>query len=128
MSLDFYLEADDALTVELLGQALEEAGACEVIIAEGALEAVFSSGLTVASPRMTSHSEIYAEEAKGLDFRVAMRCNIRIKGPEPEGQSSLGDLDKIAHFVAERCSCHFLISFQFEQTKYWRDAVGLHRG
>lgn len=126
MSLDLYLEADNALTVQILGRALEEAGACEVIIADGALEAAFTSGLTVACPCVTSDSAIYAENTKGIDFPVAMRCNIRIKGPEPEGHSAMGDLEKIAQSVVRACSCYFLISFQFEQTLFWRNADGLH--
>ncbi len=37
------------------------------------------------------------------------------------------DLDKIAQSISQSCSAFFLISFQFEQTLYWRDATGLHR-
>ncbi|NWB99551.1 hypothetical protein HX882_27055 [Pseudomonas gingeri] len=127
MSLDLCLEADNALTVPTLGRALEKAGASEVIITDGALEAFFISGLTVRTPGMTTDSAIYAEDTKGIDLRVAIRCNIRIKGPEPEGQSVMGDLDKIAQSIAQVCSSHFLISFQYEETLYWRDATGLRR-
>jgi len=128
VSLDLSLEADDALTIPTLGRALEKAGASEVIIADGALEAIFISGLAVWTPGAITDSAIHAEDTKGMDLRVALRCNIRIKGPEPEGHSSLDDLDKIAQSIAQMCSAHFLISFQYEQTLYWRNAAGLHRG
>ncbi len=128
MSLDLCLEADDALTVPTLGRALEKAGAREVIITDGALEAAFMSGLTVRILGATTDSAIHAEDTKGIDLRVALRCNIRIKGPEPEGHSSMDDLDKIAQSIAQMCSAHFLISFQYEETLYWRNAAGLHRG
>ncbi|KIH84121.1 hypothetical protein UCMB321_2121 [Pseudomonas batumici] len=39
----------------------------------------------------------------------------------------MDDLDKIAQSIAQMCSAHFLISFQYEQTLYWRNATGLHR-
>lgn len=127
MSLDLYLEADNALTSATLGEALENAGALEVDMVDGGLEAAFISGLTLTANGATTDSTIYAEDTKGIDFRVAMRCSIRIKGPEPEGQSAMEDLCKIAESIAQTCSSLFLITFQFEETLYWRDVAGLHR-
>lgn len=127
MSLDLCLEADSALTAPILGKALNNAGAWEIIVAGDRLEATFISGLTLSTDGVTTDSRIYAENTKGIDFRVAMRCSIRIKGPEPEGQSAMEDLDKIAQSIAQMCSSLFLISFQLEETLYWRDAAGLHR-
>ncbi|MET0845119.1 MAG: hypothetical protein ABWY46_02890 [Pseudomonas sp.] len=127
MSLDLYLEADNALTAPILGQALENAGASEVTMAYGGVKAVFLSGLTLTADGAATDPAIYAENKNGIDFLVAMRCSIRIKGPEPEGQSTMEDLDKIARSIAQACSSHFLITFQLEETLYWRDETGLHR-
>lgn len=85
MSLDLYLEADNALTAPILGRALKNAGALEVYRVDGGLEADFISGLTLTADGATTDSTIYAEDRKGINFNVAMRCSIRIKGPEPEG-------------------------------------------
>ncbi|WP_024643674.1 hypothetical protein [Pseudomonas syringae] len=126
MSLDLYLEADNVLTAPAFEQALKNAGAWEVNTLDGGLEAVFISGLTLTANGVTTDSTIYAEDTKGIDFRVAMRCNIRIKGPEPDGHSAMEDLRKIAESIAEMCSSLFLITFQFEETLYWRDVTGLH--
>jgi len=106
---------------------LETAGALEVNMVNGGLEAAFMSGLTLTADGATTDSTIYAEDTKGIDFRVALRCNIRIKGPEPEGQSAMEDLDKIAEAIAQTSSSLFLITFQFEEILYWRDVTGLHR-
>lgn len=127
MSLDLYLEADNVLTAPAFEQALKNAGALEVNTLDGGLEAVFISGLTLTANGVTIDSTIYAEDTKGIDFRFAMRCNIRIKGPEPEGHSAMEDLNKIAESIAEMCSSLFLITFQFEKTLCWRDVTGLHR-
>lgn len=94
MSLDLYLEADNALTTLALGQALENAGAMEVNMVDGGLEAAFISGLTLTAHGATTDSTIDAEDTKGIAFRVSMRCSIRINGPEPEGQSAMQDLEK----------------------------------
>jgi len=69
---------------------------------------------------------LYAEDKKGLDFKVSMCCCIRIKGPEPEGESSMSELEKIAESIADVCSSYFILSFQYESTLFWRDALGLH--
>jgi hypothetical protein len=127
MSLDLYLEADNALTAPTLRKALNDADACEINVVGDSLEATFISGLTLSTDGVITDSTIYSEDTKGIDFRVAMRCTIRIKGPEPEGQSAMDDLDKIAQSIAQTCSSLFLISFQLEETLYWRDTAGLHR-
>lgn len=125
VSLDLYLEADDVLTVAVPERALEMAGADEINTDGQAIEALFESGLTF-STSASNDQAIYAEETKGATFLVALRCYIRIKGPAPEGSSPLDDLERIARSIAEVCLSHFLISFQFEQTLYWRDENGLH--
>lgn len=127
LSLDLYLEADNALTVPTLAQALKNAGVCEMKVVGDSLQASFNSGLKVTTDGEVADSAIYAEDTKGMCFQVSVRCNIRIKGPEPEGYSSMEELDQIAQSIAQVCSSHFLISFQFEETLYWRDAMGLHR-
>jgi hypothetical protein len=127
MSLDLCLEADSTLTISVLKCAVENAGAWEVEVAGNGLSAVFASGLRLNGGDVTDDSTIYAENTKGLDFPVALRCTIRLKGPEPEGESSMEDVEKIAQSISQSCSAFFLISFQFEETLYWRDATGLHR-
>lgn len=127
MSLDLYLEADKELTVPILELALEKAGAFEVYRLDGVLKADFISGLALTVDGATTDPTVYAEDRKGTNFHVAIRCSLRIKGPEPEGQSSMEDLDKVATFIAQSCSSLFLITFQFEETLYWRDKTGLHR-
>jgi len=127
VSLDLYLEADKGLTVPILGHALENAGALEVFSVNGALVAHLISGVTLTANRELTDVAIYAEDRKGMDFRVAMRCSVRIKGPEPECHSSMEDLDKIAKSIARACSSLFLVTFQFQELLYWRDATGLHR-
>ncbi|MCP6693645.1 hypothetical protein [Pseudomonas donghuensis] len=126
MSLDLYLEADKALTMFTLRQAMEHAGAFQINMAECGLDAAFSSGVRLTGDGAVTDPAIYAEDTKGIDFQVAMRCSIRIKGPEPDGQSAMQDLNKIAESIAQTCASLFLITFQFEETLYWRDATGLH--
>ena len=127
MSLDLFLEADSALTISTLSKALENAGAWEVEVTGNGLYAEFTSGLKLSTNHVLDDPTINAENTVGIDFPVAVRCAIRIKGPEPEGESAMEDLDKIAKSISQSCSAFFLISFQFEQTLYWRDATGLHR-
>ncbi|UUQ64391.1 hypothetical protein NLK61_24765 [Pseudomonas fuscovaginae UPB0736] len=126
MSLEFFLEADSGLTLPILEQVLIKAGAEEIWWEEGLLKAYFTSGISVCAEERSKDFTIYAEDAKGMDFRVAVFCNFRMKGPEPEGYSSMDDLDKVAQGIAQACSAFFVISFQFETTMYWRDAAGLH--
>jgi hypothetical protein len=127
MSLDLCLEADSTLTILTLSNALENAGARKVEVTEDGLYAEFSSGLKLSTDDAFGDPTIYAENTMGIDFPVAVRCTIRIKGPEPEGESAMEDLEKVAQSISQSCSAFFLVSFQFEQTMYWRDATGLHR-
>ncbi|MDD0967785.1 MULTISPECIES: hypothetical protein [Pseudomonas] len=127
MSIDLCLEADSALTIAALKSILENAGVQEIQVAGNELFAMFTSGLRVIGGDVMDDPAIYAENTKGLDFPVALRCTIRMKGPDPEGESAMDDLDKLAQSIAQTCSCCFLISFQFEHTMYWRDETGLHR-
>ncbi|WLH76955.1 hypothetical protein PSH81_14440 [Pseudomonas sp. FP2335] len=127
MSLDLCLEADSTLTISTLSKALAQAGALEIEVSENGLYAEFTSGLKLSTHGVRDDPTIYAEHKMGIDFPVAVRCTIRIKGPEPEGESAMEDLDKLAQSIFQSCSALFLISFQFEQTLYWRDATGLYR-
>lgn len=127
MGLDVYIEADSALTMSKLEQALSVAGANEGKVTDDVLEAVFLSGLTLHAERSVNDSRMYTEDTKGLVIDVARRCSIRMKGPEPDGHSQLADLDRLAHAITQVCPSMFVISFQFEKTLYWRDKAGLHR-
>ncbi|QXH55102.1 hypothetical protein [Pseudomonas maumuensis] len=126
MSLDLFLEADAALDPAALANALQEAGAIEVTRTNDSLQAYFASWLTLTADLVITDHTLYAEETKALDFRVATRCSIRIKGPGPQEHSPMADLDRIANAIA-RTGSRFVISFQFERTLYWQDAEGLHR-
>ncbi|WP_248920751.1 hypothetical protein [Pseudomonas entomophila] len=125
MSLDLFLEADAALDASTLANALKEAGAIELTHSIDNLEACFASWLSLTADFDITDHALYAEDTKGLDFQVATRCSIRIKGPGPQAHSPMADLDKIANAIA-RAGSRFLISFQFERTLYWQDAEGLH--
>ncbi|MGX1172250.1 hypothetical protein [Pseudomonas sp. R151218B TE3479] len=102
MSFDLHIEADSVLTVPMLSMALMKAGAIEVDNLNGALEAVFASGLRLIAEDETTDFTIYAEDKKGLEFKVGLRCSIRIKGPEPEGQSSMSELEKSLSLLLKR--------------------------
>lgn len=127
MGLDVYIEADNALTMLILEQALFMAGAREVNVTDRMLEAVFVSGLTLHAEQAVADSRMYAADTKGMTFNVATRCWSRMKGPEPDGHSQLGDLDRLAQSITQVCPSLFVMSFQFETTLYWRDKAGLHR-
>ncbi|MGY3018337.1 hypothetical protein ACVWZ5_003895 [Pseudomonas sp. TE6283] len=126
MSIDLFLEADAALDAAALADALQEAGAIEVTRTSDSLQAYFASWLTLTADFVITDPALYAEDTKGLDFSVATRCGIRIKGPGPQEHSPMADLETIAKTIA-RTGSRFVISFQFEQTLYWQDAEGLHR-
>jgi hypothetical protein len=111
MSLDLCLEADSTLTISTLSRALENAGAWEIEIAGNELYAEFASGLKLRTDGVMDDPTIYAENTMGIDFPVAVRCNIRIKGAEPESESVMQGLDKIAQCLSQSCSAFFLISF-----------------
>lgn len=127
MSLDVYIEADNALTMSALEQAVSIAGACELNVTDKQLEAAFASGLRLHAEHSVADSTMYAEDTKGMVFDVARLCCLRIKGPEPDGHSQLGDLDRLAQSITQVCPARFVISFQFETTLYWRNEAGLHR-
>ena len=127
MGLDVHIEADNALTISTLGQAVSMAGACEIKLTDNILEAVFASGLTLQAEHPVADSRLYVEDTKGMAFDVATRCSIRLKSPEPDGHSQLDDFDRLARSITQVCPSQFLISFQFEKILYWRDKTGLHR-
>ncbi|MFK8399675.1 hypothetical protein M2D07_014305 [Pseudomonas sp. BGr12] len=126
MGLDLHIEADDRLTTVALCTALERSGAIEIDCVRDTVEAHFASGMRLSADAEDTDFNLYAEDKKGLDFKVSMCCCIRIKGPEPEGESSMSELEKIAESIADVCSSYFILSFQYESTLFWRDALGLH--
>lgn len=127
MGLDFHIEAEDGLTAVALSIALERSGAIEIDCVKDTVEAHFASGMRLSADVEDTDFTLCAEDKKGLDFKVNLRCYIRIKGPEPEGESSMSELVKIAESIAGVCSSYFILSFQYENTLFWRDAQGLHR-
>ncbi|AGE24162.1 hypothetical protein H045_00430 [Pseudomonas poae RE*1-1-14] len=115
MSLDLCLEADSTLTISTLSKAVANAGAWEIEVAGNGLYAEFTSGLKLSTNDVLDAPTIYAENTMGIDFPVAVRCTIRIKGPEPEGESAMEDLNKIARSTdkdKQRLSSIALISIQ----------------
>lgn len=60
-----------------------------------------------------------------MTFPVAIRCYIRIKGPEPEGFSAFVDLERFVKNLATKTDANFLVSFQYESVLYWRNIDGL---
>lgn len=127
MGLDLHIEANDGLTAVALNIALERSGALKLDCVADTVEAHFASGMQLSAVAEYTDFTLYAEDKKGLDFKVSMRCYIRIGGPEPEGESSMRELEKIAESIADVCSVYFILSFQYENTLFWRDALGLHR-
>lgn len=127
MGLDLHIEADDGLTAVALSSALERSGAIEIDRVKDTVEAHFASGMRLSADAEKTDFTLYVEDKKGLDFKVSMRYYIRIRGSEPEGKSSMSELEKIAESIAEVCSSYFILSFQYENTLFWRDALGLHR-
>lgn len=126
MSLELHLEADERLTTALLGRLLEGLAGAEMAPASGGLQATFPSGLSLDNEDSNLEPEIRAEDRKGCDFAVGLRCYLRIKGPEPEGHSALDDLRRLLDSIAQNSEALFILSFQYESTLYWRDADGLH--
>ncbi|BAQ75896.1 uncharacterized protein POS17_4202 [Pseudomonas sp. Os17] len=125
MSLDLHLEADQCLTSALLGRLLQGFPGTEVHYLPGAVQAWFPSGLSLQSEDSNLEPEIRAEDRKGCDFAVGLRCHLRIKGPEPEDHRSLDDIRRLLETIAQHCEARFILSFQYESTLYWRDAGGL---
>ncbi|MGC5702158.1 hypothetical protein J4P02_18335 [Pseudomonas sp. NFXW11] len=126
MSLDLHLEADQHLTTALLGRLLENLPRTEQANVPGGIQATFPSGLSLRCEDSQLQPEIYAEDRKGCDFSVGLRCYLRIKGPEPEGHSALDEIRWLLENIAQSCEALFILSFQYEATLYWRDANGLH--
>lgn len=126
MSIDMFLEADAALTLTLLEQALGLAGAEGISTTAHGLQAWFRSGLGVSADDDDPDARIYAENRHGLDFSVALRASLRIKGTEPEGESMLLDLQRIAQAITDTSAAQFLITLHYESGWCWRDAAGLH--
>nr|BFD43341.1 hypothetical protein FFPRI1PSEUD_48400 [Pseudomonas sp. FFPRI_1] len=126
MSLDLHLEADKHLTTTLLGHLLQGFPGAKQAPVPGGLQATFTSGLSLYSEEAGLEPEIRAEDRKGCDFAVGLRCYLRIKGPEPEGHSCLEDIRRLLETIVQHCETMFILSFQYESTLYWRDADGLH--
>ena len=126
MSLDLHLEADQRLTTALLGRLLESLPGTEQTLVPGGIEVIFASGMRMRSDDSDLAPEIRAEDRKGCDFSVGLRCHLRIKGPEAEGHSSLEEIRCLLETIAASCEAMFILSFQYESTLYWRDAAGLH--
>jgi hypothetical protein len=126
MSLDIHLEADERLSIAAISTTLSELGALDKNSDPKAAQGFFDSGLSVSATCELDDHTLYAEDAKGMNFPVAIRCYIRIKGPEPEGFSALGDLERFVKLIATKTDAHFVISFQYEYALYWKNNDGLH--
>lgn len=126
MGLDIYLEAEDSLTISKLEQAATMAGASEVTLEGNELSALFESGLTLWTVDKPGDRRLCAEDTKGLAFSVGRLCHLRIKGPALGETCPFSEIDSLARSIAQVCPAPFVISFQFEQTLYWRDRSGLH--
>ncbi|NBF05882.1 hypothetical protein GV819_26660 [Pseudomonas sp. Fl5BN2] len=125
--MDLHLEADRHLDSALLRQAIEHCnGTLEADPANG-IEARFPSGMTLSCKDSSGDNQIYAEDRKGCSFAVGLRCYLRIKGPEPDGHSSLDEIQRLLSQIADTCEARFILSFQYESTLYWRDAQGLQQ-
>jgi len=111
MSLDIYLEADARLSITAISTTLRELGAMDANSDSRAAQGFFVSGLSVSATCELDDHTLYAEGAKGMNFPVAIRCYIRIKGPEPEGFSALGDLERFVKLIATKTDAHFVTSF-----------------
>jgi hypothetical protein len=125
MSLDIHLEADERLSITTVSMTLSELGALDTHSDGLKAEGFFESGLSVSAARELDDHTLYAEDTKGMTFPVAIRCYIRIKGPEPEGFSALGDLESFVKNLAIKTDANFVVSFQYESVLYWRNSDGL---
>ena len=126
VGLDIFLEADDLLTIPKLERAAIMAGASEVTVEGDGLTALFASGLTLWTVDRRGYVRLCAEDTKGLAFSVGRLCHLRIKGPALGETCPFSEIDWLARSIAQVCPSPFVISFQFEQTLYWRDRSGLH--
>ena len=102
MSLDIHLEADERLSIAAISTTLSELGALDTNGDPTSAQGLFDSGLSVSATRELDDHMLYAEDVKGMNFPVAIRCYIRIKGPEPEGFSALGDLERFVKLIATK--------------------------
>ncbi|WP_155952606.1 hypothetical protein [Pseudomonas sp. URMO17WK12:I4] len=125
MSLDIHLEADERLSITTISTTLSELGVLYTYNGDHTVEGIFESGLSVRAACELNDHTLYAEDTKGMTFPVAIRCYIRIKGPEPEGFSALGDLERFVKTLTTKSDANFVVSFQYESTLYWRNSDGL---
>ena len=125
MSLDIHLEADERLSITTVSTTLSELGALDTNSDDHTVEGIFESGLSVSAACELDDHTLYAEDTKGMAFPVAIRCYIRIKGPEPEGFSALGDLGRFVKHLATKTDANFVVSFLYESALYWRNSDGL---
>ncbi|WFS16842.1 hypothetical protein P9K38_15410 [Pseudomonas sp. 905_Psudmo1] len=125
MSLDIHLEADERLSITTVSTTLSELGALDTNSDGHKVEGFFESGLSVSATCELDDHTLYAEDTKGMTFPVAIRCYIRIKGPESEGFSALGDLERFVKNLATKTDANFVVSFQYESVLYWRNIDGL---
>ncbi|WP_379761384.1 hypothetical protein [Massilia suwonensis] len=126
VGLDIYIEAEDSLTLSKLERAATMAGASEVTVEGNELTARFASGLMLWTVDKPGDRRLCAEDTKGLAFSVGRLCHLRIKGPTVGETCPFGEIEQLAKSIAQVCPSSFVISFQFEQTLYWRDRSGLH--
>ena len=126
VGLDIFLEADALLTIRKLEQAAIMAGASEVRVENDELTALFASGLTLWTVDKRDDVRLCAEDTRGLAFPVGKLCHLRIKGAGADETCPFSEIDRLARSIAQACPSSFIISFQFEQTLYWRDKTGLH--
>ena len=125
MSLDIHLEADERLSITTVSTTLSELGALDTDNDDHTVEGIFESGLSVSAACELNDHALYAEDTKDMTFPVAIRCYMRIKGPEPEGFSALGDLERFVKLLTTKTDANFVVSFQYESTLYWRNSEGL---
>ncbi|WP_417359272.1 hypothetical protein [Gallaecimonas pentaromativorans] len=126
MSLDFHLEADNALSISQIAECLTQLGVTEVMQTGDSLQGAFPSGLSLEAEK-PGDPFLGAEDTKGLSFPVAMHIYLRVKSPEPKGLSQLDDLEDFITRLASLTEAQFLVTFQYESLYYWKDANGLHQ-
>lgn len=126
MSLDIHLEADGRLSITTVSTTLSELGALDIRGDRHTVEGLFESGLSVSAGCELDDHTLHAEDTKGMNFPVGIRCYIRIKGPEPDGFSALGDIERFVKHIATKTDANFVVSFQYESVLYWKNSVGLH--
>ncbi|WP_160965612.1 hypothetical protein [Xanthomonas sp. LMG 9002] len=126
MGIDIHLEADKLLSIIAISTTLSELDALGIASDDTRAEGFFDSGLSVYATCEFHDQTLYTEDTKGMDFPVAVRCYLRIKGPEPEGSSALSDLGKFIKLIAAKTDARFVVSLQHESTLYWKNNDGLH--